>query len=106
MRARFCRGAGSIDFLFFFLLIKELNPRENLIHTTIRSDTYTSPPHKHTHTNTHRNQAMVCPVPLSWEEVAGLIDEGTVESLGKMGRSEDDLKVYRKFMDGVRARYL
>lgn len=46
---------------------------------------------------------MVCPQPLSWEEVAGLIQEGTVESLGKLGRSEEDIQVYRKFMAGVRA---
>lgn len=45
---------------------------------------------------------MVCPLPLRWEEAAALIDEGTVESLGRLGRSDDAIQVYREFMAKVR----
>lgn len=48
---------------------------------------------------------MVCPNPMSWKELGDLIVEGTLESLGKLGRSEADLKVYREFMAGVRNDY-
>jgi hypothetical protein len=44
----------------------------------------------------------LCSEPLSWEKTAQLIQEGTVESLGQLGRSESQLSVYRKFMAGVR----
>lgn len=39
---------------------------------------------------------------LTWEEVRQYIDEGTVESLGKLRRSEQQLTTYRSFMDKVR----
>ncbi|GBF89557.1 hypothetical protein Rsub_02275 [Raphidocelis subcapitata] len=48
---------------------------------------------------------MVCPVTLDWEQTSALIREGTVESLGKLGRSEEQLRVYRSFMAGVKEDY-
>lgn len=48
----------------------------------------------------------LCPVPISWERLGELVEEGTVESLGKLGRSESQLSVYKKFMAGVRNDYV
>jgi hypothetical protein len=38
---------------------------------------------------------------ITWDEVAQYIEEGTVESLGKLRRSEQQLTTYRAFMDQV-----
>lgn len=43
---------------------------------------------------------------ITWDEVAQYIDEGTVESLGKLRRSEQQLTTYRAFMDQVRVHSL
>lgn len=40
---------------------------------------------------------------MSWEETCKVIEEGTVESLALLGRSVDQIAVYRKFMAGVSA---
>lgn len=40
---------------------------------------------------------------ITWDEVAQYIDEGTVESLGKLRRSEQQLTTYKAFMDQVGA---
>ena len=37
----------------------------------------------------------------TWEMAKGFIEIGTVESLGKLGRSEEQLATYRAFMDKV-----
>jgi hypothetical protein len=37
-----------------------------------------------------------------WDKAKEYIDEGTVESLGALGRSEEQLVMYRSFMDKVR----
>lgn len=42
---------------------------------------------------------------ITWDEVAQYIEEGTVESLGKLRRSEQQLTTYRAFMDQVKADY-
>lgn len=38
---------------------------------------------------------------LKWDDVRQYIEEGTVESLGKLRRSEQQLTTYRSFMDKV-----
>jgi len=38
----------------------------------------------------------------TWDKAKEYIDEGTVESLGALGRSEEQLVMYRSFMDKVR----
>jgi hypothetical protein len=38
---------------------------------------------------------------LTWDEVRRYIEEGTVEALGKLRRSEQQLATYRTFMDKV-----
>lgn len=38
---------------------------------------------------------------ITWEQTRQYIEEGTVESLGKLRRSEQQLTTYRSFMDKV-----
>lgn len=42
---------------------------------------------------------------ITWDEAREYIQGGTVESLGKLRRSEQQLTVYRSFMDKVKAEY-
>jgi hypothetical protein len=39
---------------------------------------------------------------ITWDEAREYIEGGTVESLGKLRRSEEQLTTYRSFMDKVR----
>jgi hypothetical protein len=45
--------------------------------------------------------AMPVDTPVSWEQARAYIDEGTVESLAKLGRNEAQLAEYRSAMDEV-----
>jgi hypothetical protein len=38
---------------------------------------------------------------LTWDQIREIVDIGTVESLGRLRRSEQQLKTYHAFMDKV-----
>jgi hypothetical protein len=38
---------------------------------------------------------------LTWDQIREIVDIGTVESLGRLRRSEQQLKTYKAFMDKV-----
>jgi predicted ATPase len=38
---------------------------------------------------------------LTWDQIREIVDIGTVESLGRLRRSEEQLKTYHAFMDKV-----
>jgi predicted ATPase len=38
---------------------------------------------------------------LTWDQIQEIVDIGTVESLGRLRRSEQQLKTYHAFMDKV-----
>jgi hypothetical protein len=42
-----------------------------------------------------------CLEPMSWDSATALINEGTFESLGKLGRSPEDVAVYWDFRSKV-----
>ncbi|WIA18658.1 hypothetical protein OEZ85_003363 [Tetradesmus obliquus] len=42
---------------------------------------------------------------ITWDQIREIVKIGTVESLGKLRRSEQQLKTYRAFMDKVRQDY-
>ena len=48
-----------------------------------------------------RKKTMPVDTPVSWEQARAYIDEGTVESLAKLGRNEAQLAEYRSAMDEV-----
>lgn len=48
---------------------------------------------------------MPCDKPMSWVEAVSCINENTLQSLAKLGRSADQLGVYRAAMDKIKQEY-